>query len=63
MLEWAQWEFRQAARIDLIGMPDWNINWQTTERPKRGDEDDQEPRGIAGGLTPEAKALQRLFSA
>ena len=62
MAEWAQWDLRKAARDELKGMVDWNINWQVAERPKRLDEPDEEPEGIPGGLTPEARALQRLLA-
>ena len=62
MLEWSEWEDRRSARTELTAMPDWNLNWQVAERPGRGAELDEEPVGLAGGLTPEAKALQRVLS-
>ena len=62
MAEWAQWDLRKAARDELKAMDDYNINWLMAERPKKPDEPDEEPEGIPGGLTPEARALQRLLS-
>ena len=58
---WADFSLRQAARIEMTGRHDYNLNWAMAERGRRSTEDDNEPREIAGGLTPEAKALARLF--
>ena len=61
--EWGTWPKRLAARNDVMTMPEWNVNWSVAERLPTGEDTEGEPAGFAGGLTPEARALDRALAA
>ena len=61
MLEWGAFPLRSGARGSLTSMPEWDGAWATAERDETAEDVDGEPLGFAGGLTPEARALQKLL--
>ena len=60
METWGTYERRQEARADLMSHPGFDNAWEQAEANPRDDADSLEPRGFAGGLTPEAKYLRTI---